>query len=247
MNKSVEIDSKFNRFDDKRFIIKNMSTIKLKRFELSSWHERTTTLIVSDLRHPIAEQLPITLLDQYQFSSRSCSTPRDVCLVFSPFKEYQDHVDKLFCYDHYQPDILRKLFDRQHRLGDAGVLKETRTLVVIDDYHVTSQQLSSDPELNTLVYNGGRHLGITTVIKIPYQVSEDLFMVNNNTYSPAIRDNLDYVMMYPYHRDMMVNLRLGKQFFPDLKGDELKQVVKNLLASNKALVRSQLHDQLMWL
>lgn len=184
-------------------------TIELNKFDLDTWEENTVTLIISDERHPIAENLCHKFLEKYHESHLTS----DICVVFS---QYCDYVDKQFHYDHYDHDILGKIISRQKKLRKT---ENMQSVLLLFDDDITSQKLAEDFMLKELIFTG-IHYNITIVMRIPYEHTyEGNKMIHNIRYDPGIRSRLDYVIMYPSkkHEHVHVNVHLFyEQFFGDI-------------------------------
>lgn len=206
-------------------------TVELNRFDLETWKENTVTLIVSDERHPTAENLCYKFLEKY---CGSHMTP-DLSIVFSQYLGYNDYVDGQFLYDHYDHDILEGIISRQKRL--LGTENIPSVLLLFDDENITSQALSNDFALKELIFDC-RHYNITVVIKIPYdRTYERSGKVYNVHYDPDIRSQLDYVIVYP-NKSKSIECLFYEQFFNGISFELYTGVNESLRRHYYALVYS---------
>lgn len=226
-------------------ISKMTETVEFEQYNLNLWKDRSTTLIMSDERERVAEKLPFKLLEKY----REKHSHNDICLIFSPYIEYDDYTDKRFRYDQYKENVLKTLIERQktileiaHSAPDTTTDKKDipHVLLIFDDNseYITSHRLCNNPLLRQLFFNG-RHLNITTIFKIPYYKTEDTHIrTPNYKYSPEIRSQLDYIMMYP-SCNKNVNERIYHQFHDYLEKVEYDATCKCIRDNNMAFIESR--------
>lgn len=203
-----------------------MTQITINKFDIESLQKQTCTLILSDERHLIAENLFTKLLD-HNYSTH------DVCVVFSPFIGYNDH-KKIIRHDHYTPEILEGIFSCQSLVHDAHNIS-----LMFDDDQFTSHLMNTDQNITNLIING-RHYNITTVFKMSYNCVNGT--ITNTHFRPSIRTYIDHVIMFPYCES--ISRTLHQQFFWETSVEIYNSVCNVIRKNHGALVHTFDHPLL---
>jgi hypothetical protein len=104
---------------------------------------------------------------------------------------YLEFFPGAFIYDHYIPEILDKLFNRQIKIKEKNKLLkkmgkriDRRIFIIMDDCLSSSDNWKRDEHIKQLLFNG-RHMGITYILTMQFPLG----------VTPELRNNFDYVFL----------------------------------------------------
>lgn len=183
----------------------NVSTIRIKRFDLSRMKNDAVTLIIGKRN----TGKTVVLMDIMWH--KRLQYPAGIAVSGSEAGNgnFRKYIPDTFVYSEYKPYILTKLVDRQRKVKDANETSITRsgrplanpnTFCILDDVVYDSSVLKGK-ELKFIVFNG-RHYNIGLYILVQYCLA----------MGPDLRSNVDYVFV---SRENIVSnkKRLYEQFF----------------------------------